>query len=51
MVDPQADVRPLIVAADVTVGFQSTALLEAMLAGRPVLYTGWDQAAGIWATN
>lgn len=45
LVDPQADVRPLIVAADVTVGFQSTALLEAMLAGRPVLYTGWDQTA------
>jgi hypothetical protein len=45
LVDPQADVRPLIVAADVTVGFQSTALLEAMLAGRPVLYTGWDEAA------
>lgn len=45
MVDPQTDVRPLIVAADVTVGFQSTAMLEAMLAGRPVLYTGWDQSA------
>jgi hypothetical protein len=45
LVDPQADVRPLIVAADVTVGFQSTALLEAMIAGRPVIYTGWDQAA------
>lgn len=45
MVDPQADVRPLIVAADVVVGFQSTALLEAMLAGRPVLYTGWDRTA------
>jgi hypothetical protein len=45
LVDPQADVRPLIVTTDVTVGFQSTALLEAMLAGRPVLYTGWDQAA------
>jgi hypothetical protein len=45
LVDPQADVRPLIVAADVTVGFQSTALLEAMLAGRPVLYTGWDSVA------
>jgi hypothetical protein len=45
LVDPQADVRPLIVAADVTVGFQSTALLEAMFAGRPVLYTGWDEAA------
>ena len=45
LVDPTADVRPLIVAADVTIGFQSTALLEAMLAGRPVLYTGWDEAA------
>ncbi|HYM53868.1 MAG TPA: hypothetical protein VES97_00790 [Solirubrobacteraceae bacterium] len=45
LVDPQVDVRPLIVAADVTVGFQSTAMLEAMLAGRPVLYTGWDEAA------
>ncbi len=47
VVDPQADVRALIVAADVTVGFQSTALLEAMLAGRPVLYTGWDPAATV----
>jgi hypothetical protein len=45
LVDPQADVRPLIVAADVIVGFQSTALLEAMLAGRPVIYTGWDENA------
>lgn len=45
LVDSAADVRPLIVAADVTVGFQSTALLEAMLAGRPVLYTGWDETA------
>jgi adenine/guanine phosphoribosyltransferase-like PRPP-binding protein len=45
LVDPQADVRPLIAAADVVVGFQSTAMLEAMLAGRPVLYTGWDAAA------
>jgi hypothetical protein len=44
-VDPQADVRPLIVSADVVVGFQSTALLEAMLAGRPVVYTGWDESA------
>jgi hypothetical protein len=45
LVDPQADVRPLIVAADVIVGFQTTALFEAMLAGRPVLYTGWDEVA------
>lgn len=45
LVDPQADVRPLVVAADVTVGFQTTALLEAMLADRPVVYTGWDREA------
>jgi hypothetical protein len=45
LVDAQADVRRLIVAADVTVGFQSTALFEAMLAGRPVVYTGWDETA------
>jgi hypothetical protein len=42
VVDPTADVRPLVAAADVTVGFQSTAMLEAMLAGRPTLYTAWD---------
>jgi hypothetical protein len=45
LVDAHADARQLIVAADVTVGFQSTALLEAMLAGRPVVYTGWDETA------
>jgi hypothetical protein len=45
LVDPQADVRPLIASADAVVGFQSTAMLEAMLAGRPVLYTGWDPHA------
>ena len=47
LVDPSTDVRPLIVGADVTTGFQSTALLEAMLAGRPVLYTGWDESARV----
>jgi hypothetical protein len=45
LVDGEADVRQLIVAADVTLGFQSTALLEAMIAGRPVVYTGWDAFA------
>ncbi len=45
LVDGEADVRRLIVAADVTLGFQSTALLEAMIAGRPVVYTGWDAFA------
>jgi len=45
LVDPGTDVRELIVTADVVVGFQSTALLEAMLAGRPTVYTGWDESA------
>jgi hypothetical protein len=44
-VPAHSDVRPLIAAADAVVGFQSTAMLEAMLAGRPVLYTGWDPTA------
>lgn len=42
LVDPVADVRPLLLDADVVVGFQSTAMLEAMVAGRPTLYTAWD---------
>lgn len=45
LVDPQADARRLIVTADVVVGFQSTALIEALLARRPVVYTGWDEEA------
>lgn len=45
LVDPGADARRLIAAADVVVGFQTTALLEAMAAGKPVLYTGWDPEA------
>lgn len=45
LVHTGADVRPLILAADVVVGFQSTAVLEAMVAGRPTLYTGWDEEA------
>jgi hypothetical protein len=45
LVDPGADTRKLILGADVVLGFQTTALLEAMLAGRPVVYTGWDDQA------
>jgi hypothetical protein len=37
-----ADTRELIIGADVVIGFQTTALFEAMLARKPVLYTGWD---------
>jgi hypothetical protein len=45
LVDPLADARRLIVGSDVIVGFQSTALFEAMLARKPVVYTGWDEEA------
>jgi hypothetical protein len=45
LVDPQADARELIAGSDVIVGFQSTALIEAMLARKPVVYTGWDEEA------
>lgn len=36
------DARDLIREADVVVGFQTTALIESLAAGRPVVYTGWD---------
>lgn len=36
-----ADTRRLIALADAIVGFQTTALYEAMLAGKPVAYTAW----------
>ena len=42
--DPRADVRRLIVSADVVVGFQTTALMEALAAGRPTVYTWWTEA-------
>ena len=42
LVRADEDARRLIVTSDVVVGFQSTALLEGMLVGRPVVYTGWD---------
>ena len=42
LVRADEDARRLIVPSDVVVGFQSTALLEGMLVGRPVVYTGWD---------
>ena len=35
----------LIVNADVVVGFQTTALIEAMLLKKPIIYAGWGAAA------
>jgi hypothetical protein len=40
---PDADTRELIVDADVVVGFQSTALYEAVAAGRAVIYAAWGE--------
>ena len=40
---PDADTRELIVGADIVVGFQSTALYEAVAAGRPVIYAAWGE--------
>ena len=39
--DPQGDVRHYIASSDVVVGFQTTALMEALAAGRHVIYTWW----------
>jgi hypothetical protein len=38
-----ADTPTLILESDVVVGFQTTALLESALAGRPVLYAAWGE--------
>jgi hypothetical protein len=40
---PDADTRELIVRADAVIGFQSTALYEAVAAGRPVIYAAWGE--------
>ena len=39
--DQDADTRTLIIAADVVVGFQTTALYEAVAARRSVVYAAW----------
>ena len=39
-----ADTRDLVVTSDVIVGFQTTALAEAMAAGKRVIYTFWTEA-------
>lgn len=39
-----ADTRELIVSSNVVVGFQTTALAEAMAAGKRVVYTFWTDA-------
>lgn len=45
LADPVADVRRLIAGSNVAVGFQSTVMLEALVAGLPLVYTFWDREA------
>jgi hypothetical protein len=45
LADPAEDARPLVLDADAVVGFQSTALIESLGAGKPVIYTWWDPEA------
>ncbi|MEA2425850.1 MAG: hypothetical protein QOH13_2260, partial [Thermoleophilaceae bacterium] len=40
LIYPREDARRLIAGSDVVVGFQTTALFEALVAGKPVVYTG-----------
>ena len=44
LADPDADTRELINSADVVVGFQTTALYEAVAARREVVYAAWGDA-------
>lgn len=41
----------LIINADCIVGFQSTALIEAMLTKKPILYTFWGEARDKWSKD
>lgn len=45
VVNATEDARDLIVRSDVVVGFQTTALIEALIPERPVVYTAWDPEA------
>ena len=51
VVDPQSDVRYLITAVDAVIGFQTTALLESLSAGRPTIYTWWSDATALYAAD
>ena len=41
--DNLADTRQLIIDSDIVVGFQTTALYEAAVAGKPVIYAAWGE--------
>jgi len=41
----------LIVNADCIIGFQTTALIEAMVTDKPIIYTFWGEARDRWAND
>jgi len=47
----ELDARQLIINADIVVGFQTTALFEAMIAGKEVIYTYWTEPAERFAAD
>jgi hypothetical protein len=49
LVPAECDTRQLIVNSDVVVGFQTTALFEAMIAGKKVAYTFWTKPTAQYA--
>jgi hypothetical protein len=46
LLDAQMDARPFVMAADTIVGFQTTTLMEAMIAGKRTVYTQWGALTG-----
>jgi hypothetical protein len=51
VLDALGDVRQYILNADVVVGFQTTALLESLAAGRPTIYTWWTENALLYTDD
>lgn len=41
----------LIVNADCVIGFQTTALIEAMITDKPIIYTFWGEAKDRWSAD
>jgi hypothetical protein len=51
LISNEVDSRHLILASDAVVGFQTTALIEAMAVKKKVVYTFWTQVAELYATD
>jgi hypothetical protein len=51
LLDPELDARLLILNSDIVIGFQTTALFEAMAADKRVLLTFWSEPAHRYADD